>query len=171
MGSIRRIILFWLALSCSSHALADAKDEILAEQIARLPWNAEVNVGADASDAQIEIRAHYLKPNVVEDKETRYISVYQLKTTMDKQGRIITKNESTTASDICRDGAESWCNGSGRLENANKQGFDYHLKLTWQKGNNPVTRFDEVFHCHWVKEQKFNRDGLSLTIQVNLPNK
>jgi hypothetical protein len=173
MPSLPRIVFFGMAVCLGSLDLvadSEPKDGFAA-QIARLPWDtSDVNVHYSAqADAQIVVIAHYVNPDVVADTDTRYISVHPAKWTLDKNGRKVYSGE-FEGEGTCRDDimGRSWCDGTGEFENVGKNGFDYHLNLTWKIGKGSETKFDETFHCLWVKEQTFKKNGFTITIMTKL---
>jgi len=173
MRLIRQIVLLGLAsyLGTSGLFAQAQKQDGLAEQIARLPWGTDqvvIHLSAKA-DSKIVLVAHYANPGAVSDTDTGYVSIHPYKVILDKNGGpICPLRERSEMHFKCRDGNHWWCNGGGNFEKATKDGFDYDLSLSWKLDKESEKKFDETFHCHWVKEQTFKKDGFVITITAKL---
>jgi len=165
MLSLRSIVLLVLVSSVGNGGLvAQApKDEALVEQVARLPWTTdEVNIHDSVQDdSKIVLVAHYTNPDVVADTDTAYISMHPFHWhwSVDKSDEM---------HGCCRGGQNGWCNGAGDFSKVTKDGFDYGLSLTWQFDGQHEKTFNQVFHCLWVKEQTFKKDGFTVTVKASM---
>jgi hypothetical protein len=165
MVSLRRIVLAGAALCFGMAGLfaqAQNGDE-LAKQISGLPWKTDQvavdnssnqpnpigTVGgseiAPAVKSQIVLSAHYVNPDVVADTDTGYVGFYP-QWILDKDGKRVYFGIGSGRG-CSRDGQDRWCGGVGEFQKVSKDGFDYHLNLTWQIDGQSEKKFDETFHC------------------------
>ncbi len=138
------------------------KQDSTLEAISALPWNLEVRTSSspdkDATDkTRITIHVHFSNPHVVADDEDYYIRFHK----EDGYGW-------GSGTDKNRDGLNRWVNGNGHVEKIGKDGFDYHLLLDWQIDGEKQGKFNERFHCAWVKEQTFKKNGFTITLTVKV---
>ena len=147
------------------------KNDDLADKIALLPWKTDEVVVQDTlqPDSKIALVAQYGNPEVIADSDTVYVGLHPYKWIVDKNGNRVGVMEGSEAGGKSRDGQDRWCNGCGEFDNITKDGFDYHLHLTWQIDGQSEKTFDETFHCQWVAEQTFKKNGFTIVVTTKIP--
>ncbi|HEX4140954.1 MAG TPA: hypothetical protein VHY09_11440 [Candidatus Methylacidiphilales bacterium] len=142
----------------------------LARQIEPMPWKADWSVVylSPQKDSRIVIVAHYKKAGVVEEEDRGYISFFRPQVEREKNGDVITSGPGGEGSLWASGGGDESCEGGGRFETLNANGFDYELGLTWQFDGQKQQSFKKTFHCRWVSQQEFEQDGFKVTVKVTV---